>query len=54
MIAWNGLEKYRIQSEIITYEKVMDVPIASRAEFGTDISSDVEDAHIKCKWVKLK
>jgi hypothetical protein len=54
MIAWNGLEKYRIQSEIIPYEKVIDVPISPREDFGTDISSEVEDAHIKCKWVKLK
>ena len=54
MIAWNGLEKYRIKSEIIPHEKVMDVPIASREDFGKDISSDIEDAHIKCKWVKLK
>ena len=54
MIAWNGLEKYNISSEIVPYDKVLDVSISPREPFGTDISPDVEKAHIKCKWVKLK
>ena len=53
MIAWNGLEKYRISSDIISYENVLDIPISPREPFGTDISPDVEKDQIKCKWVKL-
>ena len=54
MIAWNGLEKHRLCSEVIPHEKVMDVPISPREPFGSDISVEVENAHIKCKWVKVQ
>ena len=54
MIAWNGLEKYRISSEIVSYDKVMNVPISPREPFGDDISPNVEKAQIKCKWIKVK
>ena len=53
MVAWNGLEKHRLLSELIPCDKVMDVSISPRECFGTDISLAVEEAYIKCKWVKV-
>ena len=54
MIAWNGFEKYRLSSDVISYQDVEDVSISPRESFGIDISSEVEEASIKCKWIKIK
>jgi len=54
MIAWNGFEKYRLSSDVISYQNVEDVSISPRESFGIDISSEVEEAFIKCKWIKIK
>ena len=54
MIAWNGLEKYRSSTDIIPYQNVTNVTHYPREPFGIDISSDVSDANIKCKWIKVR
>ena len=60
MIAWNGLEKYRVSSDIVPHDKVLAYDggfrdgISPREPFGIDISNDVERSQIKCKWIKVK
>ena len=60
MIAWNGLEKYRVSSDIVPHDEVLAYDggfrdgISPREPFGIDISTDVERSQIKCKWIKLK
>ena len=57
---WNGLEKYRVASDIVPYDEVLAYDggfrdgISPREPFGIDISTDVERSQIKCKWIKLK
>ncbi|XP_059080350.1 tRNA N6-adenosine threonylcarbamoyltransferase, mitochondrial-like [Tigriopus californicus] len=53
MIAWNGLEKYRKTVDIIQPEQVMELDVSPRVSFGTDISEQVTNRNIKCKWIKL-
>lgn len=54
MIAWNGLEKHRISLDVLPYQNVKEVTSSPREPFGIDISSNVEEAYIKCKWIKVK
>ena len=64
MIAWNGLERYRAaqpgsgnlalqSSAIYPPDRVFEITTASKVPFGTDISKEVTEAHIKCKWVDI-
>ncbi len=54
MIAWNGLEKWRRQIDIVPPSEVFgsSLSIFPRAPFGTDISDTVTRQSIKCKWIK--
>jgi len=54
MIAWNGLEKWRRQMDIVHPSQVFSpcMSISPRAPFGEDISDEIKSASIKCKWIK--
>jgi len=51
MIAWNGMEKWKAQVGIV--DDIDAVKIDAKAKLGTDISKDVENSKISCKWIKL-
>ncbi|XP_059488823.1 tRNA N6-adenosine threonylcarbamoyltransferase, mitochondrial [Neocloeon triangulifer] len=51
MIAWNGVERWRTQSGIA--DKLDDVDFYGKCPLGVDISQEVTDEDIKCKWIKL-
>ena len=55
MIAWNGLEKWRKNLDIVRPEDVFGprMKIDPRASFGTDISEKVHQANIKMTWHKI-
>ena len=64
MIAWNGLERYRAaqpgsgnlalqSSAIYPPDRVFEITTASKVPFGIDISKEVTEAHIKCKWINI-
>lgn len=53
MIAWNGLEKYRKGLDIIQPEQVMDLDVSPKSPLGIDISTQVTNRFIKCKWIKI-
>ena len=56
MIAWNGLEKWRRNLDIVRPDEIFGpkMDIEPRASFGEDISDKVREMNIKCNWVKLK
>ena len=53
MIAWNGVEKWLKNQDILPYHQVFDVDVHPRVPFGTDISKEVSEARIKVKKVKF-
>ena len=53
MIAWNGLERTRADKGLVPWTDVLDVPVISRSPLGEDWHPRVEQAAIKCKWIKI-
>jgi len=53
MIAWNGLEFWRLQRNIVKCEDVFSVQVHARSPLGEDISDSVKQANLKCKWIKI-
>jgi len=53
MIGWTGYELWRRGMDIIQPDQVLDVELYPKCPLGEDITQDVIDAHIKCKWIKL-
>jgi len=53
MIAWNGLERWREGRGIVRWQDVLGVKVQSRCPLGVDVHKEVEDAAIKCKWIKI-
>lgn len=55
MIAWNGVEKWITDTDIIRDPDEIDkVKAESKATFGEDWRQKVESANIRCEWVKVK
>nr|CAH7768206.1 unnamed protein product [Callosobruchus chinensis] len=52
MIAWNGVEKWREDIDVLTNFDHID--IEKTAPLGVSLIQDVEQERISCKWVKLK
>jgi N6-L-threonylcarbamoyladenine synthase len=46
MIAWNGVEKWRKNADLIPWNRVFDVDVQPRVPFGVNRIQDVIDAHI--------
>ena len=46
MIAWNGVEKWRKNADLIPWNRVFDVDVQPRVPFGLNRIQDVIDAHI--------
>lgn len=55
MIAWNGVEKWTTDTDIIRdpYE-IDNVKAEGSATFGEDWIQKIESANIKCKWLKIR
>jgi len=53
MIAWNGLERWRVGKGVVAWDKVLEVGVDTRVPLGEDWHPRVEEAAIKCKWIKL-
>ena len=53
MIAWNGLERWRQGKGIVAWDRVLEVGVETRVPLGEDWHPRVEEANIKCKWIKL-
>ena len=53
MIAWNGLERWRAGRGVVAWDKVLEVGVDTRVPLGEDWHHRVEEAAIKCKWIKL-
>ena len=53
MVAWNGLERWRLGRGVLGWDKALGVEVISRCPLGEDWHPRVESAHIKCKWIKL-
>ncbi|XP_075211500.1 threonyl-carbamoyl synthesis 4 isoform X2 [Lycorma delicatula] len=53
MVAWNGIEKLRVQSDIVTPAELDSISVEQRSLIGEDLTQSVSDAFIKVKWVKL-
>nr|XP_012154162.1 PREDICTED: probable tRNA N6-adenosine threonylcarbamoyltransferase, mitochondrial isoform X2 [Megachile rotundata] len=55
MIAWNGVEKWKTDTDIIRdpYE-INNIKAEGSATFGEDWTQKVESANIKCQWSKIK
>ena len=49
MIAWNGVEKWFKNQDIVPYHQVFQVGVHPRVPFGNDISDQVKEANIKVK-----
>ncbi|XP_031827037.1 threonyl-carbamoyl synthesis 4 [Nomia melanderi] len=55
MIAWNGMEKWMTDTDIIENESDIDkVALAEKAPLGENWVDKVTAANIKCKWVKIR
>jgi len=53
MIAWNGLERWRAERGLVTWDKVLEVGVEARLPLGEDWHPRVDEAALKCKWIKL-
>ena len=53
MIAWNGLERWRVSRGVVAWDRVLEVGVETRVALGEDWHSRVEQQSIKCKWIKL-
>ena len=46
MIAWNGVEKWNNNADLIPWNRVFDVDVHPRVPFGLNMTQDVINAHI--------
>ena len=53
MIAWNGVEKWQKNKDVIPWNEVFDLDVHPKAPFGKDISQNVYDAQIANRKVKF-
>ena len=53
MIAWNGVEKWRKNADLIPWNRVFDVDVQPRVPFGLNRIQDVMDAHIPNRKIKF-
>jgi len=53
MIAWAGLEAWRGGGAVVQHQDVLQVEVESRCPLGESLHTQVEEASIKCKWIKL-
>ncbi|XP_046688848.1 probable tRNA N6-adenosine threonylcarbamoyltransferase, mitochondrial isoform X3 [Homalodisca vitripennis] len=53
MIAWNGMERWRVQDGIYQHDNLDCLDIQARCPLGQDLSEDVSKSEIKCKWISL-
>lgn len=54
MIAWNGIEKFVQNKDIIVPELVDDIEILGSCPIGQSLIDEVKGAGISCNWVKPK
>lgn len=53
MIAWNGLERYRIGADILTEKEYDYLNAFAKCPLGEDWTQKVKAANIACKWMKI-
>ena len=54
MVAWNGVEKFRRGLDLFSpLEAFQEVEVESRSPMGVDVSQQVWERQIKCKWIKI-
>ena len=51
MIAWNGVEKWLKNQDLLPYDQVFQLSVHPRVPFGTDISNQVSEANIKVQKI---
>ncbi|XP_024943682.1 probable tRNA N6-adenosine threonylcarbamoyltransferase, mitochondrial isoform X2 [Cephus cinctus] len=55
MVAWNGVERYMANSDILTNpEDIEKVDINQKAPLGENWIERVTEANLKCKWIQIK
>ncbi|XP_055376291.1 probable tRNA N6-adenosine threonylcarbamoyltransferase, mitochondrial [Condylostylus longicornis] len=53
MIAWCGIEKILENPDLLKSLNLDEVDIIGKCKLGKDISEDLENEQISCKWVKV-
>ncbi|XP_065223265.1 tRNA N6-adenosine threonylcarbamoyltransferase, mitochondrial [Planococcus citri] len=53
MIAWNGVEKYLNNIDLLPADKIDDIEAEPRCPLGEDLTELVVKANIKCAWIKV-
>lgn len=53
MIAWNGVEQWLANEESIRSMDIDEIVSFPRCQLGQNVTKEVEEASIGCKWVKL-
>lgn len=53
MIGWTGLELWRRGHDILHPDEALQLDVYSRCPMGRDVSQDVIDTGLKCKWIKI-
>lgn len=54
MIAWNGLERWRINEGVLHKQSdIAKVDIEHKSPLGTDWTNKVAEEGIKCKWIQI-
>lgn len=55
MIAWNGVEKWIQDIDVIRdINEIEKIEIQKVAILGENWTKKVEEANLKCKWIKIK
>ncbi|XP_054257754.1 tRNA N6-adenosine threonylcarbamoyltransferase, mitochondrial-like isoform X2 [Macrosteles quadrilineatus] len=52
MIAWNGVERWRVGQGIYQHDQLDALDIEAKCPLGEDLTQDVAESAIKCKWVQ--
>lgn len=52
MIAWNGVEKFKQNKDIISPQHVDDIGILGSCSIGQSLIDEVKEAGISCNWLK--
>ncbi|CAG7837783.1 unnamed protein product [Allacma fusca] len=53
MIAWNGVEKWRENIDVVPHTELDTVDIEAKSPFGTDLQDEIRNLNIKCKRIKM-
>lgn len=53
MIAWNGVERWKYESELYDKMDIDSIAIEPKCPLGMDISKEISALEIKCKWAKI-